>query len=63
MHRRQNERVRTSDQIDSSVAEYESLTLLVTDEHYVSNSALEVSESSSQQQRDTEYAKCPYRLQ
>ncbi|KAL1937828.1 hypothetical protein VTO73DRAFT_12847 [Trametes versicolor] len=35
----------------------------VHDEHYVSNSALEASESSSQQQRDTDYAKCPYRLQ
>ncbi|KAL1937006.1 hypothetical protein VTO73DRAFT_2034 [Trametes versicolor] len=45
------------------VHEYDSLTLLVTDKHYVSNSALEASESSSQQQRDTNYAKCPYRLQ
>lgn len=56
---RKNERVLTFARIDLSVAEYDSLTLLVTDGHYVSNSALEASESSSQQRRDTEYAKSP----
>lgn len=45
--------------IHLSVAEYASLTPLVTDGHYVSNSALEAFESSSQQRRDTHYAKSP----
>lgn len=45
--------------IHLSVAEYASLTPLATDGHYVSNSALEASESSSQQRQDTKYAKSP----
>lgn len=54
------DQIRTFARIDLAVGECDSLTLLVTDEHCVSKSTHEASESSSQQQCDTEYAKCPH---
>lgn len=46
--------------INSAVGECDLLTLLVTDEYCVSKSVCKASESSLQQQRYAEYAKCPY---